>query len=183
VWPERWTPGNQSVDDDDNPTSIITVDGVHCRVNEPKHPTLSKNPQYYSHKFNQAGVDYELGLSVFENCLVWMNGPFPAAESDIRVLRKGLKDKIPAGKKIIADKGYRGEKAIINTPNSQDHPEVRKFQSRARARHESFNGRLKNFRSLDVRFRHGVEKHKIVFEAICVICQYQMENGSPLFDV
>ena len=52
IWPERWTPGNQCVDDDANPVFIITVDGVHCRIHEPKHPTLSKNPQFYSHKFN-----------------------------------------------------------------------------------------------------------------------------------
>jgi O6-methylguanine-DNA--protein-cysteine methyltransferase len=90
---------------------------------------------------------------------------------------------IPPGKKVIADKGYRGEKDIISTPSSQDPPELRKFKSRARARHESFNARIKNFRCLDMRFRHGIEKHKIVFEAVCVICQYQLENGSPLFDV
>ena len=185
VWPERWNPGNPSVDDDDNPDFIITVDGVHCLINEPTHPTMSKNPKYYSHKFHQAAVNYELGISVFGNQLVWMNGPFPAAEHDITVFRKpqGLKSKIPAGKKVIADKGYRGEKTIVSTPSSHDPPGVRKFKSRARARHESFNARLKNFQSLAVRFRHGVEKHGIVFEAICVICQYQMENGSPLFDV
>ena len=67
IWPERWTPGNPCVDDDDNPVFIITVDGVHCRIHKPKHPTLSKNPQFYSHKFNQAGVNYELGLSVIKN--------------------------------------------------------------------------------------------------------------------
>ena len=56
-------------------------------------------------------------------------------------------------------------------------------QSRARARHETFNGRIKNFGCLDDRFRHGMEKHKICFEAVCVIVQYQLENGSPLFDI
>ena len=157
---------------------------MHCRVGEPKHPTHSKNPRFYSHKFNQAGLDYELGISVYHNALVWMNGPFPAGDHDMNVFRdKGLKDKIPAGKKAIGDNGYRGEDAIIGTPNAHDEAEVRKFKSRARSRHESFNARLKAFRCLDVRFRHGIEKHKIVFEAVCVICQYQLENGSPLFDV
>jgi hypothetical protein len=36
-----------------NPTLIITVDGVHCCVNEPKHPTLSKKPQHYSSRLTQ----------------------------------------------------------------------------------------------------------------------------------
>ena len=156
---------------------------MHCRVAEPKHPTQSKNPKYYSHKFKQAGLGYELGVSVFLNRLVWMNGPFPAADHDIKVFReKGLKDMIPIGKKIIGDNGYRGENDIISTPNNAHDPvELRKFKSRARARHESFNARIKNFRCLAMQFRHGVAKHKIVFEAVCVICQYQLENGSPLF--
>ena len=60
---------------------------------------------------------------------------------------------------------------------------VKSFKRRARARHETFNGRLKNFKILAERFRHGVPKHKAVFEAICVIVQYDMENGHPMFDV
>lgn len=178
VWPDRWT-----VNDEDNTVFIISVDGVHCRINEPKHPTLSKNPAYFSHKFNQAGVDYELAVSIYENQLVWMDGPFPAGKHDIKVFRNGLKGKIPAGKKVIADNGYRGEKEVISTPNAHDPKDVKRFKSRARSRQESFNARLKTFRCLDVRFRNGIAKHKVVFEAICVICQYQLENGSPLFDV
>jgi hypothetical protein len=160
------------------------VDGVHCKVFEPKHPTLSKNKEYYSHKFNSSAVDYELGISVFDHRLVWMNGPFKAGKPDINVFRdKGLKERIPAGKRIIGDNGYRNEYAIISTPNSHDPADLRKFKSRARARHESFNARIKNFKCLSESFRHGVGKHKVVFEAVCVICQYQLEHGSPLFDV
>jgi uncharacterized membrane protein len=61
-------------------------------------------------------------------------------------------------------------------------PILRKFKSRAQSHHESFYAQLKVFWCLDVRFCHGIEKHKIAFEAVCVICQYQLENGSPLFD-
>jgi hypothetical protein len=112
-----------------------------------------------------------------------MNGPYKASVHDITIFRDGLMAKIPRGKKVNADKGYRGEKAIISTPNSHDPPDLRQFKSRARARHETFNARIKNFSCLDVRFRHGIDNHKICFEAVCVIVQYQLENGSPLFDV
>ena len=88
-----------------------------------------------------------------------------------------------SGKRVIADGGYPGQQEIISGPNPMDPKPLRKFKSRARMRHESFNSRLKRFRCLDVRFRHGVSRHKVVFEAICVICQYQLENGHPLFDV
>jgi len=160
----------------------MSVDGVHCRVNEPSNPRYSKNPEFYSHKFKHSALDYEIGLSIFENKVVWINGPFPASMHDITVFRSKLKSMIPDGKKVIADNGYNGEQCI-SAPNSHDPPELRKFKSRARARHESFNSRLKNFKVLDEKFRHAIGKHQVIFESVCVICQYQLENGSPLFDV
>ena len=105
------------------------------------------------------------------------------AEIDLVIFREGLIALIPDGKKVIGDNGYRGEVDVISTPNTHDPPELRKFKGRARARQESFNARIKNYKALDERFRHGIAKHEIVFEAICVICKYQLENGSPLFDV
>ena len=184
VWPTRWIPGHADFPNAENvPVFLLTVDGVHCRVYEPQHPTKSKDPSFYSHKFKQSGLNYELGISVFDNALVWMNGPFKASRHDITIFRRGgLQDLVPEGNRIIGDHDYIGEPNLISTPNSHDPAALRKFKSRARARHESFNGRIKNFKCLDERFRHGLNKHKIVFEAVCVICQYQMENGSPLFN-
>jgi hypothetical protein len=170
---------------DDLPaTYILSVDGTHCRINEPQHPTLSKNKAYYSHKFNQAGLNYEIGLSVFTNQLMWVQGPMPAGKHDITAFRNdGLKGKMPNGKRAVADRGYRGEPAKCSVPNRLDTAEVRSFKGRARARHESVNARFKNYGSLNGNFRHGIDKHKAVFEAVCVIVQFQFETGSPLFDV
>ncbi len=163
---------------------VLSVDGTHCRINEPQHPTLSKNKAFYSHKFNQAGLNYEIGLSTFNNQLMWVQGPMPAGTPDITVFRSdGLKVKITEGKRAVADRGYRGEPAKCSIPNRQDSAEVRLFKSRARARHESVNARFKNYGSLNGNFRHGIDKHKAVFEAVCVIVQFQFETGSPLFDV
>ena len=163
----------------------LSVDGVHCRIFEPNHGRYSKNPAYYSHKFKQAGLDYEVALSVHENKCIWTNGPFPAGKSDISVFRaaNGLKAKMvaeSAGKLGIANLGYRGEADLLTTPNSHDDAAVRQFKSRVLARHEKFNGQLKNFGCLSERFRHGILKHQMCFEAVTVICQYQLENGTPL---
>ena len=83
----------------------------------------------------------------------------------------------------VADKGYRGERTLISIPSSQDSNEVRDFKARALSRHETFNGRMKNFDCLAEVFRHGIEKHQQCFDAVVVICQLQLENGSPLFNV
>ena len=90
---------------------------------------------------------------------------------------------IPAGKKVIADQGYNGEPQLISTRNILDSQLIREFKSRARARHETFNGRLKTFSVLKNFFRQTLDKHGPIFEAICVIVQFQLNHGGKLFDV
>ena len=178
-WPEEFNDPN----DIDVPFFICTVDGTHCQINEPVHPTWNKNTKYYSHKFKRAAVNYEIAIATFENKIVWVRGPIPAGKHDIRVFREELINKIPANRRALGDRGYRGEPAKISAPNPADDAELRKFRARAMSRHEIFNGRLKNYRILDVRFRHGEAKHKKTFEAVVVICIYQMELGNPLLEV
>ena len=74
-----------------------------------------------------------------------------------------------AGKLGVGDKGYRGESDLIALPNTQDTEEVREFKSRALARHEKFNGQIKNFACMSEKFHHGglgqqtFAKHKMCF--------------------
>jgi len=42
---------------------------------------------------------------------------------------------------------------------------------------------MKTYESLGSRFRHNKEKFKSLFEAIAVLCQYEMENGMPMYDI
>lgn len=163
---------------------IVTVDGTHCRISE---PGTEPGSQYYSHKFNKPAFCYEIAVDVFRGYVVWTNGPFPAGNSDLQIYRmpEGLKSKIPENKRVIADNGYRGEEQI-SIPNNQDDDLVKAFKSRARARHETVNGRIKEFKILDERFRQTqdvIEKHKTAFEAVITLVQYDIENGRPLFTV
>ena len=70
----------------------------------------------------------------------------------------------------------------LSLPNPMDDLELANFKARVRARHETFNGRLKFYKSLSDTYHHRWAYHVHVFEAICVTVQYQIDNGSPLFD-
>jgi len=177
VWPKEWSDGS------DVPTLLFTVDGVHFQRNEPTHGRWSKNPKCYSHKFKRSAVNYEIAIHLHDSKVVHFRGPSKASTPDITIFREELINKIPAGHFCIGDKGYLGEIDKIMTPNSHDTPEVRKFKGRARARHETFNKMLKRFECLDERHIHKEPQQAVIFEAVLVICQYQMENGEPLFDV
>jgi hypothetical protein len=172
-WPDEW-----------NTTFTVTVDGVHFQIHEPSHEEFKRDPKYFSHKFGKAGLDYEIAISVYEQKVVWANGPFRAGKPDIEIFNdEGLRAKIPPGKKVIADRGYRGQYNLISIRNSLDTDEVRTFKSRALSRHENFNYRMERYKVLDEAFRHDFQKHKVGFDAVLVICQLELQNGSPLFAV
>jgi hypothetical protein len=179
-WPEEWITNPESAD---IPIFLLSIDGVHCRCFEPQNSDWSKNPKYYSHKFKQAGLAYEVAISVFHNQVVSLNGPFPASVNDTTIFNGGIRHKIPKGKKAIVDNGYKGKNPQFSKPNPLDSKPLRNFKGRVRSRQECFNARLKTFKCLEHDFRHGEAKHKKCFEAVAVVCQYQLENGSPLFDV
>ena len=92
VWPESWS--NPDGDSSDEPIFLVTVDGVHCPIEEPTHDDFSENRIYYSHKINAAGLDYEIAISIFEQKCVFVNGPFEAGKNDISVFRQKLKHKL-----------------------------------------------------------------------------------------
>jgi hypothetical protein len=176
IWPAAWVNGGNC------PRLPITVDASHFVTYEVQtDPNAPQDRRQYSHKTNGPAVSYEVAVAIHESKIVSINGPFPAATSDLTIFRNKLEALIPNGSKAIADKAYRSNKAT--TSSSADPPDLRRFKARARARQESLWRRLKRFRCLSDRFRHPIYKHQIFFEAVCVIVQYQFENGSPLFSV
>ena len=163
----------------------MTVDGTHIWIAEPGHEEYSQDSKYFSHKFNKAGVNYELGIAIASGRLLWMNGPFKAGQNDLNIfVKEGLEQRLLLlKKKAIGDGIYRGHEKAVSYPNYSDSYGVKKFKSRALKRHEDFNGMTKTFKILSGRFRHGVGKIAAAFESVAVICQYKIERDEPLFDV
>jgi hypothetical protein len=58
--------------DENDDIFILLVDGVDCSITEPRKIPSAK---WYSHKFNGPGLSYELGISIYDNYLVWIRGP------------------------------------------------------------------------------------------------------------
>ena len=169
-----------------SPKIPFSLDCVDCRIREPKHPRYNIDKGYSSHKFKKSGLRYELAIELHQSNLVWINGPFKAgSDNDLTIFRKALKKKVKKlhGKKGMADGGYEGEEDLLCLPSSLDKELEHEYKSRARCRHESFNCKIKKYQSMDGVWRHGEDKHRMAFYAICVTLQYEMENGSPLFDV
>jgi hypothetical protein len=158
---------------------LISVDGTDCPIKEPR----PFNTEIYSQKLNGPGYKYEVGISI-QNCdIVWINGPFPAGKADITVFKEeGLAQALCEDECVEADRGYQGNDSIKN-PNIAQSREDRKQKSKVRARHEIVNGRLKVFGILDGVFRHSLRQHGNAFRAVAVIVQLGFELEGGLYDV
>jgi hypothetical protein len=101
-------------------------------------------------------LNYEIALAVWDSKLLWVHGPTrPGLVNDLGVFRgdgleKSLRTKMDKeglniGRSFrgIADEGYGGEPQYLSTQNQFDSKEIAWFKSRAKARHESFNSKLK----------------------------------------
>jgi hypothetical protein len=175
---------------EDSEVQICTLDGTDFRVWEIKNAIFTVDRKQFSKKFAHGALKYMLVVAVHHQKCIHIYGPCRGGESDKTMLEdSGVLNLIREGKLALVDRGYINvqNKEKLAWPNPHHTPEANNFQSRARLRHETFNGRLKFFGSLNQTFRHGqghlFEKHKLVLEAVAVTVQYQLDNGSPLFEV
>jgi hypothetical protein len=86
------------------------------------------------------------------------------------------------GEMYVADAGYRDGRMYGDTPNGLNNQE-QKMKRLARARHETVNNRIKQFRVLRTTFRHKLEKHWECFHAIVNMTQVEIQYQAPLFSV
>ena len=155
------------------------MDGTDFPIYEP----APFNPMWYSHKFKGPGVRYEVAVCIMTGHIVWVNGPFPCGDwPDLRIARNALVYALGPNELLMADGGYNDGGIFMQTPTglNDDHS---KAMAGARARHETVNRRFKQFGVLNQRYRHKLEYHGIIFNAIANITQLMLENGMPLFGV
>jgi hypothetical protein len=182
---------------DDGLVFFMTVDGTHCPIREPRPFSTI----WSSHKQGgKAGLNYEIGLSIHKQRLMWIHGPTPPGlHNDLDVAREALLPAVRAfndshpqavNRRILADGIYaaKAESDIFSTKNEFDPREVEEFKDRAMARHEFFNNHLKKWKILATEFRHDRKGdfllyHRECFDCVAVICCYQVDNGNyDLFD-
>jgi hypothetical protein len=154
-----------------NTNMFVSLDGTDFEIYE-KTPFDRK---WFSHKFKGPGLRYEIGLSIYSGDIVWASGGVPCGQYPDLKLAKDSYVKFAENEITLADKGYKDQQYFKNPENA--------FEKRILARHETVNGRLKNFAIMSDRFRHPVDKHPIVFHACVNIVQVLIDHGEKLFEL
>lgn len=164
---------------------LMSLDGTDCPINEP----WPFDKKWYSHKFNGPALKYELGVCIRTGHIVWLNGPFPASVSDVKIFRDTLANLLADDEGCEVDGVYGGHPKL-KAPEVRTSREDGKQKSIVRGRHENINGRLKIYNVLNIPFRHlqprheMMHKHSLCFYAVAVITQMKLSiGGEELYDV
>lgn len=164
---------------DNGSTCKITLDGTDCPIFEPQ----PFHPKWFSHKFKGPGVRYEVGVCLQTGWIVWTNGPYPCGSfPDIKIARDWIVHELLPGEKYLADGGYNDGRVHAETPTGYNTPDQR-MKKLARARHETVNKRIKQFKIFQEMFRHKLTNHGICFKACANITQIAIQSGEPLFSI
>lgn len=159
---------------------LATIDGTDFKIYEP----TPFDRKWYSHKTNGPGLRYEIGIGIQTGWIVWVNGPYPCgAWPDLRIARDGIIMEVEHGEMLLADGGYADGNNYFVTPTGHNNDQSR-MMSIARARHETINCLFKQFGILKQTFRHRLDKHDNIFQAIANITQLGIELGETrVFEV
>ena len=163
---------------------LMSVDGTDFRITQ--KGIAKKGNAFGSHKYaGKSALRYELGVDILAGKLIWIQGPYPAGKwPDIKIFTSVLAHFLEPGERVEADDGYRGHADKVKCPKNDANPaENLKMQGRVRARHETLNGRLKNWGILSQVYRHDIRRHGEVFRACATITQLTIDDGEPLFEV
>jgi len=162
---------------DNGSQCLVSVDGTDFKIQEP----APFDKKWYDFKFNHAGVRYEIGICIQTGWIVWAYGPFPAGKyPDLKISKKAILNKLSEGEKLLADSGYSNGFFVTPTGLQNDREYMK---HKARARHETCNGRFKRWGILNQTYRHNLIDHGIYFDAIANLTQLEIMYESELFSM
>ena len=165
---------------------LFAVDCVDVEVNEPWPYCKATSGVWYSQKFNEPGVRYEVATSIRCGDICWVQGPVPCGkQNDLQIFKTGLRHCLDENERVEADSGYKAlDPEFCKTPSGlTTSKERKKMQSIVRARHETVNKRFKQWAILKFPYRHELKYHGAVFRSIAILTQLAIEKGKKLFEI
>ena len=175
----------EDLDSEESEVLALSIDGVDKKTWERKHPTLPKDTKNFTKKHAACGVKYQIVLCAQRKQIVDIYGPVRGGMSDKEMLeRSGILQRMRKARKknklASVDRGYIKFKnqAQLSWPNPQDSKETNNFKSRIRLRHETLNGKMSKYGSMNQTWRHSKEQHGIAFRAVAVTVQYALNDGT-----
>jgi hypothetical protein len=153
---------------------LVSVDGSDCPIKKIRFPNGKMDKRYWSFKFKEAGLRYEVAICILTSGIACIAGPYMhGVWNDLMIFRDGLR-----GQLVWDSPRYCVYPRAYSTRIDQE-----RMRKRLRLRRETVSKRLKQFRCPLVQFRHSTEQHAACFRSAAVLSQLAIEGGEEIFDV
>ena len=155
------------------------MDGTDFRL------AMKYRKEFWSFKFKESGLRYEVGINIATGDICWWHGPFVCGKyNDLTIFQNALQLHLEDGERVEADMGYKGAAPFyVKCPGGVwSDPNTEELQKRVRSRHETCNNRLKKWNILKVPYCHNVLEHQSIFGAIITLVQLSF-GSNPLYQV
>ena len=143
----------------------MDVDGTDCRVPNQPEDEFGPPSSWISFKFRKAANRFEVVTSILTGLICCIAGPYRAGKyNDITIFRiGGLKRLLrECGEKTEADQGYKGKSFTVELPDDGEEDQYDEKQL-VQNRHETINGKIKNWQCMNKVFRHDINLHGTFF--------------------
>jgi hypothetical protein len=91
----------------------MRVDGTDFRI--PQKGVTTKGNAFASHKYaGKSALCYELGVDILAGNLVWIQGPYPAVNTDIIIFNKVLRNFLEPGERLRPTRGTAATPTKLN---------------------------------------------------------------------
>jgi hypothetical protein len=156
---------------------LLLVDGTNFWI------AKDYSKPFWSYKFKQSGLRYEVGLSIQTGNIYWYGGPYaPGKWKDLAIFRDSLVSMLEPGERCKMDRGYQGiAPAYVKCPGVVEaDPNTTQIQQQVQSRQETVNKRFKNWATLSTVYHHNLLEHQTVFGATVILTQLSFA-ASPFF--
>ena len=159
------------------------MDGAACPHKEERLPDGSLDTQLFCPKFKGPGLNCEIVLGIYTGLVCEVSGPHKFGEDpDLRLAKHDLVPKLAENnERCVADGTHRNPVFVLSRRGLSR--EALDFTKVPKARHETFNQRMKKFAAFRVLrgWCHDMEVHGICFHAVANMVEIEIETESPLF--
>ncbi|KAJ3329049.1 hypothetical protein HDU76_008741, partial [Blyttiomyces sp. JEL0837] len=158
----------------------IYIDGVDFLIRE-EHPF---NRHLFSSKMKHAALRFIVGTAPNTSAIVCLTGGVPCgAWPDLKLAQATILKDLPKGEMAAADKGFRGDPRVMTyIDGATTDAEKRHNQNikNMKARHDTVNKRLKDFRILQDMSRTSIERYRMFVLAVAQVVNIKIQR-EPLF--
>jgi hypothetical protein len=149
---------------------------------EIQKPSINES-LFYSVKHKAHVLKYEVVCSLLDPEILFYSGPYPGSYHDLTIARNSILLELGPRELLLGDLGYVGERAIVTPIKNCIFDEQFQINMQIHSLRHSIErvfARIKNWKSMQIVWRHEMEFHFYCFSVVINLVNFELKTNHPL---